>query len=732
MGFALAEAAAALGADVTVVAANVALPRRAGVRYVDVATAAELQAACEAAFAGADVLLMAAAVADFRPAAPARRQAQEGRPAELALALEPHRRRPVGAGRRRRPGQTVVGFAAEHGRGRGRARAREARAQGAGRRRGQRHRPRRHRLRGRAQRGGDRDRRRRGSPRPARRRRPTSRARCSTRRCPARGRGRRPRDPRTDHCGAHGGSDRLGEDEVEAAVALVAAPGEHRRAVKVREELLDHVISCALPPRATCSSRTYPGVGKTTLARALARSLDLQFARVQCTADLLPADVVGTNVFNQREDRFEFRPGPIFANVVLVDEINRASPKTQSGLLECMQERRVTVDVHSHELARPFIVLATQNPVEYEGTYPLPEAQVDRFMAPLARLPGRRPGEVAMLAAHEAGDRVIELEPVATAPRCSPSRTPPTACTPPRRCATTSSRCCAHARRTRASSSAPAARRPAAAARRQGARADPGPRPRAARRRAGARRRRARPPPRARARGAGVERRRSSPTRWRRRRRCRWRMAMRVGPAMRRAGRRPPAAAAPARSTPSRCTSRRRRSSLLALGAAGWIVAGAWGARRARTLGVRRVLEEEPLAVDIRVPPARCRCRPAGSTSRCCPSRCRSRRPAHHARAHRGPLRRRGARAGAARARRCATRSGSLSGRHRRRRGRGPRAPAHVPGQRDRRAGRGGAAPRAARRADRRGRDRDRRPAPAPRGHAGVAHLLAGAGPRAS
>ena len=155
-----------------------------------------------------------------------------------------------------------------------------------------------------------------------------------------------------------------------------------------------------------------PGVGKTTLARALARALDLQFARVQCTADLLPADVVGTNVFNQRESRFEFRPGPIFANIVLVDEINRASPKTQSGLLECMQERHVTVDGTTHELARPFVVLATQNPVEYEGTYPLPEAQLDRFMV---RVSMGYPGadqEAEMLAEHAAHDRVLDLEPV--------------------------------------------------------------------------------------------------------------------------------------------------------------------------------------------------------------------------------------------------------------------------------------------------------------------------------
>src|ERR687886_431218 len=157
----------------------------------------------------------------------------------------------------------------------------------------------------------------------------------------------------------------------------------------------------------------YPGVGKTALARALARSIDAEYARIQCTADLLPADVVGTNVFNQRENRFEFRPGPVFANVVLVDEVNRASPKTQSGLLECMQERHVTVDKHSHELARPFLVFATQNPVEYEGTYPLPEAQVDRFMVRLSLgYPGASE-EAGMLAGHESGDRVLELEPVA-------------------------------------------------------------------------------------------------------------------------------------------------------------------------------------------------------------------------------------------------------------------------------------------------------------------------------
>src|SRR5438105_6441990 len=185
-------------------------------------------------------------------------------------------------------------------------------------------------------------------------------------------------------------------------------------AVQIRPETLEHLL-VALLAEGHVLVEDYPGVGKTALARALARSIDCQFARVQCTSDLLPADVIGTNVYDQREQRFSFRPGPVFANVVLVDEINRASPKTQSGLLECMQERRVTVDVHTHQLARPFIVMATQNPVEFEGTYPLPEAQVDRFMARVSLGYPSSAGEAGMLADHEAGDRVLALRPVATA-----------------------------------------------------------------------------------------------------------------------------------------------------------------------------------------------------------------------------------------------------------------------------------------------------------------------------
>jgi MoxR-like ATPase len=195
----------------------------------------------------------------------------------------------------------------------------------------------------------------------------------------------------------------------ELATRLVA---NVRRAVKAPDRVVrDLVVSLLAEGHVLIED--YPGVGKTALARSLARSISADYARIQCTADLLPADVVGTNVFNQRESRFEFRPGPVFANVVLVDEINRASPKTQSGLLECMQERHVTVDRLTHELARPFVVMATQNPIEYEGTYPLPEAQLDRFMVRVSLGYPTTAEETDMLAAHAEHDRVLDLEPVA-------------------------------------------------------------------------------------------------------------------------------------------------------------------------------------------------------------------------------------------------------------------------------------------------------------------------------
>jgi len=153
----------------------------------------------------------------------------------------------------------------------------------------------------------------------------------------------------------------------------------------------------------------YPGVGKTALARALAASIGCECSRIQCTADLLPSDITGANVYNQASGRFEFRPGPVFANLVFVDEINRAPAKTQSGLLESMQERRVTVDGSTHELAQPFLVIATQNPIDYEGTYPLPEAQLDRFMVRLTLGYPEAAAEAGMLADHAVGDRVLEL-----------------------------------------------------------------------------------------------------------------------------------------------------------------------------------------------------------------------------------------------------------------------------------------------------------------------------------
>ncbi len=196
--------------------------------------------------------------------------------------------------------------------------------------------------------------------------------------------------------------------------ALAARIGQNvARAVKVPERTLRDVL-VALLAEGHVLIEDHPGVGKTALVRALARSIDAAYARIQCTSDLLPADVVGTNVFNQRLASFEFRPGPVFANLVLVDEINRAPPKTQSGLLECMQEGHVTVDTMTHELARPFAVLATQNPVEYAGTYPLPENQLDRFMVRVSLGYPSAPREVEMLSEHATGDRVLALESVAS------------------------------------------------------------------------------------------------------------------------------------------------------------------------------------------------------------------------------------------------------------------------------------------------------------------------------
>ena len=184
------------------------------------------------------------------------------------------------------------------------------------------------------------------------------------------------------------------------------------RAVRAPRTTLELCVLCLLA-EGHLIIEDFPGVGKTMLAKSVARSLDLSFSRLQFTPDLLPTDVTGVNVFNQRTGEFEFRPGPVFANVLLVDEINRASPKTQSALLEAMQETQVTIDGSTYVLEQPFFVIATQNPIEYEGTYPLPEAQLDRFTARLSLGYPTLGEEARMLAEQTTAPPIDILEPVA-------------------------------------------------------------------------------------------------------------------------------------------------------------------------------------------------------------------------------------------------------------------------------------------------------------------------------
>jgi MoxR-like ATPase len=186
-----------------------------------------------------------------------------------------------------------------------------------------------------------------------------------------------------------------------------------RSVVHAPEQTLEFALLCLLA-EGHLIIEDFPGVGKTTLAKSLARSIHCAFSRLQFTPDLLPSDVTGVNVFNQRSNEFEFRPGPVFANILLVDEINRASPKTQSALLECMQERQVTVDGVSYQLPPPFMVMATQNPIEYEGTYPLPEAELDRFTMRISIGYPPLADEAKMLVENASETPLDTLEPVAT------------------------------------------------------------------------------------------------------------------------------------------------------------------------------------------------------------------------------------------------------------------------------------------------------------------------------
>ena len=437
---------------------------------------------------------MAAAVADYRPA-----QVQAGkreRGGAWSLELEPTADVLAALAARRRPGQVLVGFAAEDGADIERAEAKRLR-KGVdlivlndvsrsdigfdvdhnevvlvGRRR----------RRARAARSQARDR---GAPCS------TASSNCSR---PDSSWGKSPARRTMSAMEAALAEPQRLERARDAALRVIA---NVRRAVSGEPAVVERAV-VALLAEGHVLVEDVPGVGKTTLARALARSLDCSFARIQFTPDVLPSDVTGVSVFDQRTSEFAFRPGPVFANVVLADELNRASPRTQSALLECMQERQVTVDGVARPLAAPFFVIATQNPIEQDGTFPLPEAQLDRFALRLA-LGYPEPGAEARMLADQTAPEGSPLETLAAVADAAELRGRrarlPHACTSRPRCTPTSSRSAARPARI--------ARLALGASPRAGvtlvrlARAHAlvqRARPRAARRRQGARARRARPP----------------------------------------------------------------------------------------------------------------------------------------------------------------------------------------------------------------------------------------------
>jgi MoxR-like ATPase len=208
--------------------------------------------------------------------------------------------------------------------------------------------------------------------------------------------------------------ERAGRETVSvtsSAEVLRAVVDNLAHVVRAPDETLRLCVLC-LVSEGHLIIEDFPGVGKTMLAKALSRSVNCSFSRLQFTPDLLPSDVTGVNVFNQKSNEFEFRPGPVFTNLLLVDEINRASPKTQAALLESMQENQVTIDGVTHALPRPFMAMATQNPIEYEGTYPLPEAQLDRFTMRIAIGYPPLADEARMLTEQTVEPPLDSLEPV--------------------------------------------------------------------------------------------------------------------------------------------------------------------------------------------------------------------------------------------------------------------------------------------------------------------------------